>query len=166
MGAAFKSAFGEIAVPIRPIGHHPSKLMANHLNIVSLGTCLPFWVSGAKWLLFNCRSLWLFVWEIDGLLTLAETDKCWPHVQLCSVFLKLFTFRIIFHRLPQDIIYIFLSRIGIWCRKKRKSMLGWGERRMTLFENIRVNLKLIQLIHSQKFIILTLLKKIFFFFFY
>lgn len=42
MGAAFKSAFGEIAVPIRSISHHPSKLMANDLNIVSPGTCLPF----------------------------------------------------------------------------------------------------------------------------
>lgn len=107
MGAGFKSAFEEIAVPIRPLGHHPSNLMANHLNIVSPGTCLPFWISGAKWLLFNCRSLWLFVWETDGLLTRAETDKCWPYVQLYSVFLKLLTFRIIFHRFPQDLIYIF-----------------------------------------------------------
>lgn len=35
MKAAFKSAAGKIAVPIRPIGCHLSKPMANHLNIVS-----------------------------------------------------------------------------------------------------------------------------------
>lgn len=42
MKATFKSALGEIAVPVRPIEHHPSKDMANHSNIVLLGHVCHF----------------------------------------------------------------------------------------------------------------------------
>lgn len=107
MEVAFQSSSGENAVPIRPIGCHPSKPLANHSNILSPRTCLSFWLSGSEWLLFNCRSLWLFVWEIDGLLTVAETDKGWPPVQHCGVLLKFSTFRIISLDCLRIFVYIF-----------------------------------------------------------